>query len=213
MKSHGVKFAEEYIAKLKQTLDQLPLDEIKEIKNILLQAYEKNKQIFIMGNGGSAATASHFACDLAKGTIKDNPHIKKRFKVIALTDNIPLITAWSNDTDYSQVFIEQLRNLLNKDDVVIAISGSGSSENVLKAVEYANQRGALTIALTGFDAGKLKDIAHKCLGVSSNSMERIEDVHLILEHLLCLWLGEELRVVYPQPSVVNSRKSDAKHKY
>jgi len=190
-----VKFAKEYISKLKQTLDQLPLDQIKEIKNVLLQTYKKNKQIFIMGNGGSAATASHFACDLAKGTIKDNPHIKKRFKAIGLTDNIPLITAWSNDTDYSQVFIEQLRNLLNKDDVVIAISGSGNSENVLKAVEYANQRGALTIGLIGFDGGKLKDIVHKCLTVSSNSLERIEDVHLILEHLLCLWLREELRVV------------------
>lgn len=166
-----------------------------------------------MGNGGSAATASHFACDLAKGTIKDNPYIKKRFKVIALTDNIPLITAWSNDTDYSQVFIEQLRNLLNKDDVVIAISASGSSENVLKAVEYANQRGALTIGLTGFDGGKLKDIANKCLKVSSDSMERIEDVHLILEHLLCLWLREELRVLYPQQSVVDSRKLDLDDKY
>ena len=189
-----MNFAQNYIGQLKQTLDGLPLTQINEIKDILLDAYSKNKRIFIIGNGGSAATASHFACDLSKGTTIGNPDMKKRFKVIALTDNIPLLTAWGNDADYSQIFVEQLKNLLDKDDVVIAISGSGNSENILKAVEYANEKGALTIGLTGFAGGKLKDIAHKCLIVSSDSMERIEDIHLILEHLICSWLREELKL-------------------
>ena len=189
-----MNFAQNYIGQLKQTLDGLPLTQINEIKDILLDAYSKNKRIFIIGNGGSAATASHFACDLSKGTTIGNPDMKKRFKVIALTDNIPLLTAWGNDADYSQIFVEQLKNLLDKDDVVIAISGSGNSENILKAVEYANEKGALTIGLTGFAGGKLKDIAHKCLIVSSDSMEGIEDIHLILEHLICSWLREELKL-------------------
>ena len=189
-----MNFAQNYIGQLKQTLDGLPLTQINEIKDILLDAYSKNKRIFIIGNGGSAATASHFACDLSKGTTIGNPDMKKRFKFIALTDNIPLLTAWGNDADYSQIFVEQLKNLLDKDDVVIAISGSGSSENILKAVEYANEKGALTIGLTGFAGGKLKDIAHKCLIVSSDSMERIEDIHLILGHLISSWLREELKL-------------------
>jgi len=190
-----MNFAQEYIQQLKETLDKISLAQIEEIKDTLLDVYNGNKQIFIIGNGGSAATASHLACDLSKGTTIGNPDMKKRFKVIGLTDNISLLTAWGNDSDYSQVFVEQLKNLLDKDDVLITISGSGNSENVLKAVEYANKKGALTIGLTGFAGGKLKDIAHKCLIVSSDCMERIEDVHLILEHLICSWLREELKPI------------------
>lgn len=192
-----MNFAKKYIQELKQTLDKLPLIQIEEIKDILLDAYSKDRKIFILGNGGSAATASHFACDLSKGTTIGNPEMKKRFKVIALTDNVPLLTAWGNDTDYSEIFVEQLKNLLDKDDIVIAISGSGNSENVLKAVEYANGKDAFTIGLTGFAGGKLKNIARKCLVVSSDCMERIEDVHLMLEHLICSWLREELKSITP----------------
>jgi len=195
-----MNFAQEYIRQLKQTLDKLPLAQIKKIKDILLNAYDKDRKIFIIGNGGSAATASHFACDLSKGTTLGNPHMKKRFKVIALTDNIPLLTAWGNDIDFSQIFVEQLKNLLDEHDVVIAISGSGNSENILRAVEYANRMGALTIGLIGFTGGKLKDIAHKPLIVSSDSMERIEDIHLILEHLICSWLGQELKLTNCKPT-------------
>lgn len=195
-----MNFAQEYIQQLKKALDELPLSQIKEIKDTLLNAYHKDRKIFIIGNGGSAATASHFACDLSKGTIMGNPHMKKRFKVIALTDNIPLLTAWGNDIDFSQIFVEQLKNLLDEHDVVIAITGSGNSKNILRAVEYANKQGALTIGLTGFAGGKLKDIAHKCLIVSSNSMERIEDIHLILEHLICSWLCQELKSTNCKPT-------------
>jgi len=192
-----MNFAKKYIQELKQTLDKLPLIQVEEIKDILLDAYSKDRKIFILGNGGSAATASHFACDLSKGTTIGNPNMEKRFKVIALTDNVPLLTAWGNDTDYSEIFVEQLKNLLDKDDIVIAISGSGNSENVLKAVEYANGKDAFTIGLTGFAGGKLKDIARKCLVVPSNCMERIEDIHLMLEHLICSWLREELKSITP----------------
>lgn len=187
-------FISSYLAELSNTLDKLPLHQIEKLRDILLRAYRESKQVFIMGNGGSAATASHFACDLAKGTTIGNPHMRQRFKVIALTDNVPLVTAWANDTDYENIFVEQLKNLLEEGDVVIAISGSGNSKNVLRAVQYANAKAAITIGLTGFEGGRLKDIAQECLIVSSNSMERIEDMHLILEHLLCSYLRELLRV-------------------
>lgn len=159
---------------------------------ILAEANKNNKKVFICGNGGSAATASHFVCDLAKGTIVKG---RKRFKVIGLTDNIPLMTAWSNDTSYANLFKEQLENLIEEGDVVIGISGSGNSENVLNALLLANERLAITIGLTGFEGGKLKGVAQECLVVPSNSMEQIEDIHLMLEHLICTYLkksgGEE----------------------
>ncbi|MFQ6067505.1 MAG: D-glycero-beta-D-manno-heptose 1,7-bisphosphate 7-phosphatase [bacterium] len=192
-----MSFIEDYLTKLKETFDGLPYSQIARIKDILLRAYRENKKVFIMGNGGSAATASHFACDLGKRTAGKDI-FRKRFKVIALTDNVSLLTAWANDAAYENIFLEQLKNLLDAGDIVIAISGSGNSRNVLRAVEYANANGALTIGFTGFEGGKLKDIAKECLIVLSNSMEQIEDIHLILEHLLCVWLRKILatRVVF-----------------
>jgi len=186
-------FIRSYLAELTNTLDRLPLHQIERIKDILLKAYRDGKRVFTMGNGGSATTASHFACDLAKGVAMGSPHTRKRFKVIALTDNLPLLTAWANDTGYENVFVEQLKNLLEEGDVVIAISASGNSKNVLRAVEYANSKAAITIGLTGFEGGKLKDMVQECLIVPSNSMERVEDVHLVLGHLLCSYLRELLR--------------------
>lgn len=184
-----MNFVENYLRELKETLDKLPSSQIEKIKDILLGAYRENKKVFIMGNGGSAATASHFACDLAKGTAgKDDS--RKRFKAIALTDNVPILTAWANDTGYENIFLEQLKNLLDEGDVVIAISGSGNSRNIIKAVEYANAQKALTIGLTGFRGGKLKGMVQECLIVPSHSLEQIEDVHLILEHILCSWLRQ-----------------------
>ncbi len=147
----------------------------------------KGKQVFVCGNGGSAATASHMVCDLGKGCIVDG---KKRFKVIGLNDNIPMLTAWSNDTDYTQAYMEQLVNFLEEGDVVIGISGSGNSPNVLNALKYANDAGAVTVGMTGFQGGKMKDIAKVCLVVPSDNMERIEDLHLVLEHLMKLYIRE-----------------------
>jgi len=188
-----MNFVEDYLEELKETLNRLPFSKIRKIKDILLSAYQKNKRVFIMGNGGSAATASHFGCDLAKGTTMGKGDLTPRFRVTTLTDNVPLLTAWSNDADYSSVFLEQLRNILQSGDVVIAISASGNSENVVRATEYANANLAITVALTGFEGGKLKKIAQECLIVPSQSMERIEDVHLILEHLICSWLRNEIQ--------------------
>jgi len=188
-----MNFIKSYLAELSSILDRLPLDQIERIKDILIKAYRDGKRIFIMGNGGSATASSHFACDLAKGTTIGNPRMRERFKVIALTDNVPLLTAWANDTGYENIFVEQLKNLLEEGDVVIAISASGNSKNVLRAVQYANTKAAITIGLTGFEGGKLKDMVQECLIVPSSSVERVEDVHLILGHLLCCYLRELLR--------------------
>jgi D-sedoheptulose 7-phosphate isomerase len=182
-------YALEYIHAVKQALDRLPLDRLAVVAEILLKAYEHGSQIFVMGNGGSSATASHFVNDLAKGIILPG---HRRFKAIGLSDNTPLLTAWANDSAYEDIFKEQLENFLQPYDVVIGISGSGNSANVLKAIAYANQHGAITIGFTGFEGGKLTGIAQHCIIVSSSHMERVEDVHMALTHLLKLYLRQTI---------------------
>jgi D-sedoheptulose 7-phosphate isomerase len=177
-------FAKQYLSELKTSLDNLPLDKLEKIADLIKIAYEDGRRIFVMGNGGSAATASHFVCDFAKGS---NVKGKKKFKIIGLTDNVPIMTALGNDISYDDIFLGQLEPLLEKDDIVIAFTGSGNSKNILKAIEYANQTGAKTIAFTGFDGGKIKNLAQLALIAPSNNMERIEDIHLILGHLLHLY--------------------------
>ncbi len=184
----------DYLEKLKGILDELQLEGIEKISKILLDAYDDGKHIYLMGNGGSAATASHLTQDLAKGTIWPVAPTDKRFRVTCLSDNIPLLTAWTNDIDYSQVFREQLLNLVSSGDVVIGISCSGNSMNVIKAVEYANSCGAITIGLTGCGGGKLKDAAKECIIVNSSSMEKIEDVHLVIGHIIKLYLNLSLNI-------------------
>lgn len=182
-------YAKKYLAELKKSIDNLPLDDLEQIVGLIKEAYSAGRHIFVMGNGGSAATASHFVCDFAKGSgVKG----KKKFKVIGLTDNIPMMTALGNDISYDEIFSAQLEVLLEKDDLVIVITGSGNSNNILRALEYAKANGAKTIALTGFSGGKVKDLADKTLIVPSDNMERIEDLHLILEHLLHLYFLEEV---------------------
>jgi D-sedoheptulose 7-phosphate isomerase len=180
----------EYLTQLQQILGRLPLDDIQLVIEALLAGHKAGAKVFIMGNGGSAATASHFACDLVKGTITAG---MPRFRVIALTDNVPLMTAWANDMSYGDVFVEQLHGLLELGDVVIAISGSGNSENVVRAVRMAKWRGARTISLTGCGGGKLAPLTDVSVVVPSSCMEQIEDAHLILEHLICTTLRQELR--------------------
>lgn len=180
----------EYLTQLQQVLGRLPLDSVQRVVEALLEGHQNGAKVFIMGNGGSAATASHFACDLAKGTVTSGV---PRFRVIALTDNIPLMTAWSNDMSYGDVFVEQLHGLLDQGDVVVAISGSGNSENVVRAVRMAKWRGAKTISLTGCGGGKLAPLSDISVIVPSSCMEQIEDVHLILEHSICKTLRQELR--------------------
>jgi D-sedoheptulose 7-phosphate isomerase len=170
-----------YLEELKTLLGQLPISSIEEVISSLLYARFNRKQVIIMGNGGSAATASHFACDLGKGTLMPG---LPRFRVIALTDNVPLFSALANDFGYDHVFSEQLRSLVQPGDLAVGISGSGNSPNVLNAIEAAHELGAITIGFVGFDGGKLKDMVDLCIHVPSDCMEQVEDVHLILEHLL-----------------------------
>ncbi len=183
-------FIEDYICGIKECLDEIRSADINEVAGIVLDACQKRHRIFIMGNGGSAATASHFACDLAKGTvIKGGAHLP----VISLTDNVPIMTAISNDMSYASVFKEQLMSLLSEGDVVIGISASGNSPNVLEAVEYAKSQGAQAIGLCAFGGGKLAELADKALTVSTRSYEQAEDIHMILAHLISQAVHQRMR--------------------
>ncbi|MBN1468009.1 MAG: SIS domain-containing protein [Fusobacteriaceae bacterium] len=186
-----MEFIKNYFSELKKVMDNVSIEDVKKVVDILYAAYKKDKQIFIIGNGGSASTASHFACDLSKGTLRkiyDNE--EKRFRVISLTDNVALLTALGNDLGYDDSFAQQLQNLINTDDVVIAITGSGNSKNILNAIELASKRGATTIGFLGFDGGKLKGMVDHYIHILSNHYGRIEDMHLILEHLISSYLTE-----------------------
>ena len=186
LESHSLR----YIGEVKGILTRMEKDlppKMREIVAALVKARNGRKRIYTLGNGGSASTASHMASDLNKGASRrDAP----RLRVMALTDSIPSMLAWGNDSSYEDIFVEQLKNHLEKGDVVIAISGSGNSENVLKAVEYANKEGAVTIGLTGFDGGKLAGMAKISYIVPSNCMQQIEDVHLLIEHMLSMMLRD-----------------------
>lgn len=179
-----------YYARLRDVLASLPFAEIERALELLLEAYRRGRRVYFLGNGGSAATASHAANDFCKLTITPG---KPRVRALALTDNVPLITAWANDSAYGDVFAEQLENLLEPGDVVVAISGSGNSPNVLKAVELARARGAATIGWTGFQGGRLKDLVDVAIIVPSDSMAQIEDVHLTLNHALAEALRDAIR--------------------
>jgi len=175
------EFIGNYVSELNNALSDVPADDIDKVIKILLDANKSNKNIFIFGNGGSAATSSHFANDLNKlCSVKG----KKRFKAFSLADSIPVMTAWANDDGYGLIFVEQLKNLMEEGDICIAISGSGNSENVLKAVEYAKGMKGTTIALVGFDGGKLKDAVDRHILVRSRHYGIIEDIHLSICHII-----------------------------
>jgi len=173
---------EQYLSTVSGLVSGLPRAQIAEFAETIYQAYLRGRMIFCCGNGGSAACASHFIEDVAKGL--DYGPGRPRYRALALTDSVPLITAWANDSDYSRVFAEQLRNFVEPGDVVIGISASGNSANVLEALKLANEAGATTLALGGYDGGKMKDIAQRIIIVPSHNMQHVEDVHLVLCHLL-----------------------------
>ena len=176
-----------YFDEMKAVLDRIDRAPLREAIDVLHQARMDGRQVFIMGNGGSASTASHMVCDLAKNTRQpDWPH----YKVIGLADNMAIFSAYGNDDGYDNVFRLQLANLLNPGDVVVAISTSGNSPNVLRAVELANERGATVIGMTGFGAGKLGPLVDIHLHVPSDCIEQVEDIHLMLEHLITKALRE-----------------------
>ncbi|MCR4408366.1 MAG: SIS domain-containing protein [Anaerolineae bacterium] len=181
---------EEYLAQLQQILGRLSLDDIQGVVKTLLEGHEAGAKVFVIGNGGSAATASHLACDLSKSTIISGV---PRFRVIALTDNTSLITAWASDMSYGDIFVEQLHGLLDPGDIVIAISANGNSECVIRAVRMAKWRGARTISLTGCGGGKLAPLTDVSVVVPSACQEQVEDAHLALTHSICMALYQTLR--------------------
>jgi D-sedoheptulose 7-phosphate isomerase len=170
-----------YLSDVSEILERLPGGALEQVIRRLEEARWNGQAVFTCGNGGSAATAIHFASDLAKGaTASDKP----TFRSMSLCENVSLVTAWANDASYEEVFAQRLAPWARPGDVLIAISGSGNSPNVLKAVSVARSAGATTIAFTGFDGGKIKDMVDTCIIVPSSSMEQVEDVHLLLCHAI-----------------------------
>ena len=187
-----MKYIRNYLSVLQQTMDQLPLQLIADVIGVLQHARMQGNQVLIMGNGGSASTASHFVCDLAKNTRHEGlPH----FRAIGLTDNMALFSAYANDEGYENVFSQQLANLIKPGDVVIGISASGNSKNVINAIEEAQKYNVTTIGFTGFDGGRLGEIVNINIHVQSNIIEHVEDVHLMLEHIIIKVIKEEVQSI------------------
>ena len=170
-----------YFNRLKETIDKINVDDLNEVMNVLEQAREEGHQVFVMGNGGSAATASHYVCDFNKGISYGK---EKMYKMICLNDNVPTMMAYANDIAYDEVFVGPLRNFFQPGDVVIGISGSGNSGNVVKALEWATAHGAKTIGLTGYDGGKVKQLAQYNVHIPINDMQITEDLHMVLDHCM-----------------------------
>ena len=183
-----------YLNEMRGLIDRVPKEKIDNIIEMIFEAWKNGNNIFIMGNGGSASTATHFAADLSKTAAVDG---KKRLKAISLTDNIPLISAWTNDAGFDNIYVGQLENFLNPNDVVIAISVHGGrkdwSGNLVKALEFAKQKSAVTIGLTGFDGGEMKNIADECLIVPVESTPHVESFHVALHHLIVFRLKEKIK--------------------
>lgn len=179
-----------YLEQLSSTIEKLPVQSIDRLADIFLSAYHSGRTIFLFGNGGSASLASHMTCDLGKGTA---PSTGRRLRAVALTDNVALITAWANDTRYEEIFAQQLENLLQPGDVAFAISGSGNSPNVLAALSFARQAGAVTAGITGFEGGKMKSLCDVCVIVPSDNMQIIEDLHLSIAHAVFRVVRHEMQ--------------------
>jgi len=180
-----------FLERVGQELLRLDPAEVKALADLIYDCYERGRTAFLCGNGGSGSNASHFCEDLGKGSLRredfDNDR-KKRLRVISLTDNTPYILAWANDEGFDRVFLEQLKNLAGPGDLLIAISGSGNSPNVLRAVEWANRNGLKTFGCTGFTGGKLRALAHKGLHVPLDDMGIVESIHLTAFH----WVVDDL---------------------
>jgi D-sedoheptulose 7-phosphate isomerase len=179
--------AGDYLSRVCQEIQRLDRAEVQNVSDLIEQAYDHGRFVFIVGNGGSGANASHLCEDLAKCTLRDFEN-QKRLKVLSLTDNTPGITAWANDEGYDRVFVEQLKNLASLGDLLLAISGSGNSPNILKAVDWANSHGLTTVGITGFSGGKLKAISHHDLHVPVEDMGIAESIHLVVFH----WIIDDL---------------------
>lgn len=172
---------EDHISEVRSVLDQIPIDAIQRVVALILEAYIRGGHVYVVGNGGSATNATHFACDLSKATIVEG---RARLRVTSLTDNVALLTAWANDSSYEKVFSEQLMNLLNRGDIVIAISASGNSPNVVSAIRAARLMGAATVGLVGFTGGRVLELADVAIHVPSQDYGVVEDCHSVLEHAI-----------------------------
>lgn len=180
----------QYVDDVRYTLDRLPWSSIDALAALLHDARLNDRQVFIFGNGGSAATASHMACDLSKNTALPG---RPRFRVLALVDNMSAVSAIANDLGYENVFAEQLINFVRRQDVVVAISTSGNSPNVVRAVECAIAAGATTVGLTGAPGGQVAELVHLPIVIASACADQVEDVHLIVEHMLVRALRASLQ--------------------
>jgi D-sedoheptulose 7-phosphate isomerase len=167
----------------------IDLTDLERAAVMLLTCQARGRVVFVVGNGGSAATASHFACDLSKGTRRDGP---PTFHVVSLTDNVPLLTAWANDSGYDRVFSEQLTALARPGDLLVAISASGNSPNVVAAVDAARSCGMSVVSLSGRSGGRLAHLVDVLVNVPSDTIEVVEDAHLIVAHSLCVAVRERL---------------------
>lgn len=177
-----MSFPAAYKKSVLEAIERIDLDKVDQAIDWFREARQAGRRIFVCGNGGSASTASHFACDMVKGASFGRP---TRFRILALTDSLPTVTAYANDVGYEAVFVEQLRNFAEPGDLFMGISGSGNSPNVLRAMEHANSVGCRTIALTGRDGGKLGPLAQLHIQVDVPHMGRIEDAHMIVCHMIC----------------------------
>ena len=191
-------FIQDYLSEVRKVAEAISVAEIDKAVELLFEAWQNGSQVFTCGNGGSASTATHFACDLAKTTSVDK---KKRFKVHCLNDNIPLMSALINDEGFDNLFYEQLKTNFEEDDVLVCLSVHGGtgrdkaqlwSQNLLKAMRYAKDKGGKTIGLSGFDGGPMKQIADACIVVPINSTPQVESFHLALEHLICACLRQKI---------------------
>lgn len=188
MTGEYANFAKKYRERVSSVLDSIDTEAVSRVIAALAEARAAGRHIFVCGNGGSASTASHFVCDMVKGASFDR---ESRFRIVALNESLATITAYSNDVAYECVFVEQLKNFARPGDVVMAISGSGNSPNVVKALEYANEAGCTTVALTGRDGGKLKPLAKIGVHVPEPHMGRIEDGHMVVCHMIAYYFMEE----------------------
>jgi D-sedoheptulose 7-phosphate isomerase len=178
-----------YLRDLGKLIAELPAQQIHGIVGRLLSAYDEGRQVFLLGNGGSASTCSHIVNDFQKCIYLSG---NKTFKCMSLTDNVALMTAWANDTAYDNIFAEQLRPWVNPGDLVFCVSGSGNSPNVLKAAVLGREMGAYVIGLTGFQGGKLAPLVDESLIVPCDNMQRIEDCHMVVLHLLFWRMQQEI---------------------
>ena len=178
-----------YLNRLKETYDSLDRKQITDVMNALMEAYEAGKNIYIFGNGGSSATASHYVCDFNKGV---SIHLEKKFRFVCLNDNVPIVMAIANDCGFENIFSMQLEEKLQPGDLLFAISGSGNSKNVIRAVEYGKSRGNKVISLTGYDGGKLLKLSDYPIHVNVNNMQIAEDVHMMVCHLIASILATRM---------------------